>query len=62
MQDLAEWSSQVIVDEENINPSVAISSAGLEKELIRDEDATVKQNASGQDYWNDSAYAVIDRE
>ena len=49
MQDLSEMPSQVMVDEENCKPSAATSSAGLEKELTRDEHAIVKQNASGQD-------------
>ena len=62
MQDLGEWSSQVIVDEENCRPSAAMSSARLEKELFRDEDATVKQNASGRDQGIDSVYAVVDRQ
>ena len=62
LQDLGKWSSQVKVDEENCKPRAAISSPGLEKELIRDEDAAVKQNASGQDQRNDSVYAVIDRQ
>ena len=38
-----------MVDEENRKRSAAISSAGLEKELTRDEDSIVKQNASRQD-------------
>jgi len=61
MQDLGEGPSQVIVDEENCKPSAAISSAGLEKELTRDEDAIVKQNASGQDQCIDCVYAVVDK-
>ena len=61
-QHLGEWPSQVTVDEENRKPSGAISSVGLEKELTRDEDATVKQNASGQlDQCNDYVYAVVDK-
>ena len=60
-QDLGEWPSQVAVDEENCEPSGAISSVGLEKELTRDEDAIVKQNASGQDQCNDYVYAVVDK-
>ena len=46
-----------MVNEEISKPSVAISSAGLEKELTRDEDAVVKQNASGQDQSIDCVYA-----
>ncbi|XP_044179346.1 uncharacterized protein LOC114955584 isoform X2 [Acropora millepora] len=61
MQDLGEGPSQVIVDEENCKPSAAVSSAGLEKELNRDEDAIVKQNASGQDQCIDCVYAVVDK-
>ena len=49
MQDLGEEPSQVMIDEKNCKPTAALSSAGPEKELSRDEDATVKQNASGQD-------------
>ena len=49
MQHLGEWPSQIIVDEENSKHSAAISAFGLEKELNRDKDAIVKQNASGQD-------------
>ncbi|XP_074629492.1 uncharacterized protein LOC141887090 isoform X2 [Acropora palmata] len=48
MQDVGEVPSQVMVDEGNCKLGAAISSAGLEKELTRDEDAIVKQNASGQ--------------
>ena len=61
MQDPGEWPSQVIVDKDNGEPSSAISSAGLEKELTRDEDAIVKQNASGQNQCIDSVYAVVDK-
>ena len=61
MQDLGEGPSQVIVDEENCKPSAAVSSAGLEKELNRNEDAIVKQNASGQDQCIDCVYAVVDK-
>ena len=63
MQDLGEGPSQVIVDEENCKPSAAISSAGLEKELTRDEDAIVKQNVSGQDIDQciNCVYAVVDK-
>ena len=61
MQDLGEQPSQVMVDEENCKPSAAISSARLEKELTRDEDAIVKQNVSGQDQCIDSVYAVVDK-
>ena len=50
-----------MVNEENSKPSVAISSAGLEKELTRDEDAVVKQNASGQDQSIDCVHAVVDK-
>ncbi|XP_067019925.1 uncharacterized protein [Acropora muricata] len=63
MQDLGEGPLHVIVDEENCKPSAAIPSAGLEKELTRDEDAIVKQNASGQDIDQciDCVYAVVDK-
>ena len=62
MQDLDEWPSHVTVDEEDCKPSAAISSVGLEKELTRNEDAIVKQNASGQlDQCNDCVYAVVDK-
>ncbi|XP_044183675.1 uncharacterized protein LOC122947214 [Acropora millepora] len=61
MQDLGEGPAQVIVDEENCKPSAAVSSAGLEKELNRDEDAMVKQNASGQDQCDNCVYAVVDK-
>ena len=62
MQDVGEWPSQVIVEEENCNPSAAISSVGLEKESVtREQDAIVKQNASGQDQCNDCVYAVVDK-
>ena len=62
MQHVGEWPSQVIVDEENCKPSAAISSVGLEKESVtREQDAIVKQNASGQDQCNDCVYAVVDK-
>ena len=61
MQDLDEGPSQAMVDEENCKPSAAISCAGLGKELTRDEDAVVKQNASGQDQCIDCVYAVVDK-
>ena len=61
VQDLGQEPSQVMVDEENCKPSAATSSAGLEKELTRDEHAMVKQNASGQDQWIDCVYAVVDK-
>ena len=61
MQDLGEEPSQVMVDEDNGKPSAAISSAELEKELTRDEDAIVKQNASEQNQCSDSVYAVVDK-
>ena len=61
MHDLGEEPSQVMVDEENCKPSADTSSAGLEKELTRDEDAMVKQNASGQDQCIDCVYAVVDK-
>ena len=63
MQDLGEGPSHVIVDEENCKPSAAISSAGLEKEITRDEDAIVKQNVSGQDIDQciNCVYAVVDK-
>ncbi|XP_015760629.1 PREDICTED: uncharacterized protein LOC107339813 isoform X5 [Acropora digitifera] len=60
-QDLGEGPSQVIDDEENCKPSAAVSSAGIEKELTRDEDAIVKQNASGQDQCINCVYAVVDK-
>ena len=53
--------SQVTVDKKNCKPSAAVSSARLEKELTRDEDAIVKQNASGQDQCIDCVYAVVDK-
>ena len=58
---LGKGPSQVIVDEENCKPSAAVSSAGLEKESTRDEDAIVKQNVSGQDQCIDCVYAVVDK-
>ena len=61
MRNLGEEPSQVTVDEENGKPSAAISSARLEKELTRDEDAIVKQNVSGQDQCIDCVYAVVDK-
>ena len=61
MQDLGEEPSQVMGDEENCKPSAARSSVGLEKELTRDEDAMVKENASGQDQCIDCVYAVVDK-
>ena len=62
MQDVDEWPSHVTVDEENCKPSGAISSVGLEKELTRNEDAIVKQDASGQLHQcNDCVYAVVDK-
>ncbi|XP_015760621.1 PREDICTED: uncharacterized protein LOC107339811 isoform X2 [Acropora digitifera] len=61
MQDLGEEPWQVMVDEENCKPSAAISSVGLDEELTRDEDAIVKQNASGQDQCIDCVYAVVDK-
>ena len=61
MHDLGEEPSQAMVNEENCKPSSAISSAGLEKELTRDEDAIVKQNVSGQDQCIDCVYAVVDK-
>ena len=54
MQDLCEGPSQVIVDEENCKSSLAISTSVLEQDLTNDEDATVKQNASGQNQWIDN--------
>ena len=61
MQDLGECPSQLTVDdEEECNASVGLSS-GLEKELTRNEEAIVKQNASGQDQCNDCMYAVVDK-
>ena len=61
MQDLGEWPSQVIVDEENCKSSAAISTSVLEKDLTIDEDATVKQNASGQDQCINCVYAVVNK-
>ena len=61
MQDLGEEPSQVMVDEENCKPSAATSSAGLEKELTRDEDAIVKQDASAQNQCIDCVYAIVDK-
>ena len=61
IQDLGEGPSQAMVDEENCKPSAAISCAGFGKELTRDEDAIVKQNASGQDQCIDCVYAVVDK-
>ena len=61
MQDLGEGPAQVIVDEENCKPSAAVSSAGLEKELNRDEDAMGKQNTSGQNQCINCVYAVVDK-
>ena len=60
MQDLGECPSQLTVDEEKCKASVGLSS-GLEKELTRNEDSIVKQNASGQDQSNDCMYAVVDK-
>ena len=60
IQHLGEEPSQVTVDKKNCKPSAAISSARLEKELTRDEDAIVKQNVSGQDQCIDCVYAVVD--
>ena len=61
MQGLGELPSQVIVDEGNSKPSAAISSAGFEKELTRDEDAIVKKSASAQNQCIDCVYAVVDK-
>ena len=63
IQHLGEEPSQVTVDKKNCKPSAAVSSARLEKELTRDEDAIVKQNASGQDIDQciDCVYAVVDK-
>ena len=61
MHDLAEGPSQAMGDEENCKPNVAISSAGLGKELTTNEDAMVKQSASGQDQCIDCVYAVVDK-
>lgn len=61
MQDLGERPSQVVVDEENGTPSAAVSTVGHEKEFTKDEDAIVKQTASGQDQCNDCVYAVVDK-
>ena len=61
MQDLGEGPSQAMGDEENCKPNVAISSAGLGKELTTNEDAMVTQNASGQDQCIDCVYAVVDK-
>ena len=62
MQDLGEsCPSQPTVDEEEGKASVGLSSSGLEKELTRNEEAIVKQNASGQDQCNECVYAVVDK-
>ncbi|XP_067019316.1 uncharacterized protein [Acropora muricata] len=61
IQHLGEEPSQVTVDKKNCKPSAAISSARLEKELTRDEDAIVKQSVSGQDQCIDCVYAVVDK-
>ena len=61
IQHLGEEPSQVTVDKKNCKLSAAISSARLEKELTRDKDAKVKQNASGQDQCMDCVYAVVDK-
>ena len=63
MKGLGVGPAQVIVDKENCKPSAAISSVGFEKESTRDEDTIVKQNASGQDQWNNCVcvYAIVDK-
>jgi len=61
MHVLGEEPSQVMVDGENFKPSGDTSSAGLEKEVARDEDVIVNQNASGQDQGIDCVYAIVDK-
>ena len=61
MQDLGEWPSEGMVDEEDGTASAIIFSTGLEKELTRDEDATVKQILPGQDQCDNCVYAVVDK-
>ena len=58
---MGELPSQVIVDERNSKPSAAISSAGFEKKLTRDEDAIVTQNASAKNQCIDCVHAVVDK-
>ena len=62
MQDLGECPSQLTVDYEKSKPCAGKSSVGLEKELTRNEEAIVKENAPGQDQpSNDCIYAVVDK-
>ena len=61
IRDLGEEPSQVTVVKKNCKSSADTLSAGLKKELTRDEDAIVKQNVSGQDQCIDCVYAVVDK-
>ncbi|XP_067041300.1 uncharacterized protein [Acropora muricata] len=61
MQNLDECTSQLTVDEEKCKASVGLSSPELEKELTRNKETIVKQNASGQDQCNDCVYAIVDK-
>ena len=61
MQDLGECPSQLGVDGEECKASVGLSSSGLEKELTRNEEAILKQNAPGQHQCNNCVYAVVDK-
>ncbi|XP_044176259.1 uncharacterized protein LOC114965011 isoform X2 [Acropora millepora] len=61
MQNLDECTSQPTVDEEKCKASVGLSSPELEKELTRNKETIVKQNASGQDQGNDCVYAIVDK-
>ena len=60
MQDLDECPSQLTIKEENCKPIVGLSTVGHEKELTSNEEAIVKENASGQDQCNDCVYAAVD--
>ena len=62
MQDLDECPSRLRVKEENCKPIVGLSTVGHKKELTRNEEAIVKENASGQDQCNDCVYAAVDKE
>jgi len=61
MQNLGECTSQPTVDEESCKASVGLSSPELETELTRNKETIVKQNASGQDQYNDCMYAIVDK-
>ena len=61
IQNLGECTSQPTVDEERCKASVGLSSPQLEKELTRNKETIVKQNASGQDQCNDCLYAIVDK-